>query len=152
MGLVFTILAITLGIFLLGILVFVHEAGHFFAAKFFKIRVEEFGFGFPPRVWGRKRGGTIYSINAIPAGGFVRLLGEEGEAAGDPHSFAAKGPWTKSIVVAAGVIVNLIVAFLIFTFLLANNGFRADIPTSLPMTGENLGLSFPYAKSFRLSA
>src|SRR4030042_2673732 len=116
---IFTILAITLGIFLLGILVFVHEAGHFFTAKFFNVKVEEFGFGFPPRVWGKKRGETIYSINAIPAGGFVRLLGEDGEAVGDPRSFAAKGPWVRATVIAAGVLVNLLLAFIIFTILVA---------------------------------
>jgi regulator of sigma E protease len=146
MGLIFTILAIILGIFLLGTLVFVHEAGHFFTAKFFKIKVEEFGFGFPPRVWGKRRGETIYTINAIPAGGFVRLLGEDGEAAGDPRSFAAKGPWVRATVIAAGVIVNLIVAFLLFSILLAANNFRSDMPTDLPFGGKTLNLSFPFGQ------
>jgi len=146
MGLVFTILAITLGIFLLGILVFVHEAGHFFTAKFFKIKVEEFGFGFPPRLWGKRRGETIYTINAIPAGGFVRLLGEDGEAAGDSRSFAAKGPWVRATVIAAGVMVNLIVAFLIFSILLAGNSFRFDTPLRLPLSGELVNVSFPFGQ------
>ena len=73
------ILAILIGILILLFLVFIHEFGHFAMAKFFKIKVEEFGFGFPPRAWGKKIGETIYSINWIPAGGFVRLLGEEEE-------------------------------------------------------------------------
>src|SRR4030042_6263903 len=107
MGLIFTILAIALGVFFLGVLVFVHEAGHFFTAKFFKVKVEEFGFGFPPRVWGKKRGETIYSINAIPAGGFVRLFGEDGEAVRDRRSFAAKGPWVRVAIIIAGITVNL---------------------------------------------
>lgn len=146
MGLIFTILAIALGIFLLGILVFVHEAGHFFTAKLFKIKVEEFGFGFPPRIWGKRRGETIYSINAIPAGGFVRLLGEDGEAAADPRSFAAKGPWVRATIIAAGVIVNLVVAFLLFSILLAANNFRSDVPTDLPFGGKSLNLSFPFGQ------
>ncbi len=59
------------------ILVLIHEFGHFLVAKKFGIKVEEFGFGIPPRVWGKKIGETIYSINWLPFGGFVRLLGEE---------------------------------------------------------------------------
>src|SRR4030042_823824 len=138
MGLIFTILAIALGVFFLGVLVFVHEAGHFLTAKFFKVKVEEFGFGFPPRLWGKKRGETIYSINAIPAGGFVRLFGEDGEERGDPRSFAAKGPWVRATIIAAGVMVNLVVAFLLFSILLAVNNFRSDIPTDLPFSGKTL--------------
>jgi len=60
----------------LSLLVFVHEAGHFLAARLFGIGVEEFGFGFPPRAIGWRRGGTIYSLNWIPLGGFVKLKGE----------------------------------------------------------------------------
>ena len=146
MGIIFTILAIIIGIFLLGILVFVHEAGHFFTAKFFKVKVEEFGFGFPPRLWGKKRGETIYSINAIPAGGFVRLFGEDGEERGDPRSFAAKGPWVRATIIAAGVMVNLVVAFLLFSILLAVNNFRSDIPTDLPFSGKTLETSFPFGQ------
>ena len=59
------------------VLVLVHEAGHFFTAKSFKIRVDEFGFGFPPRLFGIKKGETIYSINALPFGGFVKIFGED---------------------------------------------------------------------------
>lgn len=140
------ILAIAIGILLLGLLVFVHELGHFLTAKFFKVKVEEFGFGFPPRIWWKRRGETIYSINAIPAGGFVRLFGEEGEHKASPRSFAAKGPWPRAAIIVAGVVVNLLVAFALFTFLLASSGFRTDIPTSLPTTGERFTLSFPFGK------
>lgn len=68
-------------ILVLSILVLVHEAGHFIVAKLFGIKVEEFGFGFPPRLFGFKKGETIYSINALPFGGFVKLYGED-EAGG----------------------------------------------------------------------
>ncbi len=98
---------------LLFVLVGVHELGHFSAAKLFGIRVEEFGFGFPPRVWGRRRGETLYSINAIPLGGFVRLAGENGDVQG-PWSFAAKPAWQRSIVLAAGAVMNLLLAFVLF--------------------------------------
>ena len=69
----------------LAFLIFVHELGHFLTAKWFGIKVLEFGFGFPPRLFGIRRGETIYSINWIPLGGFVRMLGED-NAAGVPDS------------------------------------------------------------------
>ncbi|MDA1189046.1 MAG: site-2 protease family protein [Chloroflexi bacterium] len=71
---------------ILGFLVFVHELGHFIMAKRFGIKVTEFGFGFPPRLFGVRWGETIYSINAIPLGGFVRMVGEEDPT--EPRSFA----------------------------------------------------------------
>lgn len=140
------VIAVVIGVLLLGLLIFVHEAGHFLVAKFFKVKVEEFGFGFPPRIWGRKSGETIYSINAIPAGGFVRLLGEEGESASEPASFASKGPWVRAMIIAAGVVVNLIVAFILFSALLVTSDFRTDIPLHIPTTGDRLELSFPFGK------
>ena len=66
-------------IIVLGVLVLVHEFGHFYVAKKAGMKVEEFGFGFPPRMFGIKRGETIYSINWIPFGGFVKIFGENGE-------------------------------------------------------------------------
>ena len=77
-------------IIVLGVLVFVHEAGHFFMAKKSGMKVEEFGFGFPPRIWGIKKGETTYSINWIPFGGFVKILGEDGTDE-SPRSFNSKG-------------------------------------------------------------
>ena len=68
-------------IVVLSILVIIHELGHYFTAKFFGIKVEEFGIGFPPRAFGIKRGETVYSINWLPIGGFVKLYGED-EAGG----------------------------------------------------------------------
>jgi regulator of sigma E protease len=102
-----------------GLLVFVHEFGHFITAKWSGIRVEEFGFGFPPRLFGIKRGETIYSINWIPLGGFVRMPGENGETTDDsgvydPGSFASKPAWRRAIVLVAGVTMNAILAFLLF--------------------------------------
>ncbi|PJA22475.1 RIP metalloprotease RseP, partial [Candidatus Beckwithbacteria bacterium CG_4_10_14_0_2_um_filter_47_25] len=62
---------------ILSVLIFVHELGHFLSAKKHGIKVEEFGFGYPPRIFGLNRGGTIYSLNLLPFGGFVRMLGED---------------------------------------------------------------------------
>ena len=86
---------IILFLIILSILVLVHEWGHFAAARFFNVKVEEFGIGFPPKAFGIKRGETEYTINWLPLGGFVRLKGEQGEQAGDPDSFAAKPIWQQ---------------------------------------------------------
>ena len=101
-------------IVMLGVLVFVHEFGHFIVAKRLNIPVLEFGFGFPPRlkVLG-KRDETEYTLNAIPVGGFVRLMGEE-----DPNvagGFASAKPAVRSAVLLAGVTMNLILAFIVFS-------------------------------------
>src|SRR5690348_18508793 len=94
-----------------GLCVLVHEFGHFITAKWAGIRVEEFGIGFPPRAFGIKRGETIYSINWLPIGGFVRMPGENGDAVDangvpDPRSFAAKPAGKRIIVLLAGVTMN----------------------------------------------
>lgn len=94
----------------LGVLIFVHEFGHFIFAKKAGMKVEEFGFGFPPRLWGIKKGETIYSINWIPFGGFVKILGEEGEHRNDPRSFSAKPFLAKLKVIVAGVFMNFMLA------------------------------------------
>src|SRR5215831_10520163 len=75
---------ITILVFLavLSVLVLIHEAGHYFVAKKLGIKVEEFGFGLPPRIWGYKKGETIYSLNWLPIGGFVKLFGEDDAGAG----------------------------------------------------------------------
>lgn len=102
------------------LLVLVHEFGHFIVAKWAGIRVEEFGIGFPPRLAAIKRGDTVYSINWLPIGGFVRMPGENGETTDergtfDPGSFASKSPAKRAAVLLAGVTMNLILAVILFT-------------------------------------
>jgi regulator of sigma E protease len=97
-------------IIVLGVLVFVHELGHFVAAKKAGLKVEEFGFGFPPRLWGIRKGETIYSINLIPFGGFVKIFGEDGKGENDPRSFASARASIRAVISAAGVIMNLLLA------------------------------------------
>ncbi|MBI2670000.1 MAG: RIP metalloprotease RseP [Candidatus Yanofskybacteria bacterium] len=108
---------ITLIIFIivLSVLVFVHEFGHFIMAKRAGMKVEEFGFGFPPRAFGVKRGETIYSVNWIPFGGFVKILGEDGQELENPRSFAAAKTSTKFGVIVAGVVMNFLLAVLLLT-------------------------------------
>ena len=101
---------------ILGFLVFIHELGHFLCAKKFNIKVTEFGFGFPPRLYGFRYGETLYSINLIPIGGFVKMVGEEDPT--DPRSFANQSVIARIIVLSAGSFMNVIVPIVIFTTLL----------------------------------
>jgi regulator of sigma E protease len=117
-------------VLLLLVLVGIHEFGHFFTARRFGIQVEEFGFGFPPRLWSKVRHGTLYSVNAVPLGGFVRLRGENGDWE-DPRSFAAKPAWQRIVVLAAGAGMNLLGALLLF-FLVYT---VAPIPLDTPQVG-----------------
>ena len=128
------LLTILIFIVILGILVFVHEFGHFIVAKKSGMQVDEFGFGFPPRlggvyksqgkwkfVWGNMppenldEGNTVYSINSIPLGGFVRIIGENNEDENNPKSFINKGFWPRFLTLVAGVTMNLILAWVLFT-------------------------------------
>jgi len=106
---------VTLIIFLLilGLLIFVHEGGHFIVAKLSGIKVEEFGMGFPPRIFGIRRGETIYSLNWIPLGGFCKMLGEEDPSA--PRSFASKRPAVRLATLAAGPLMNAILPIVLLS-------------------------------------
>ena len=90
-----------------------HELGHFIAAKRVGVKVEEFGLGIPPRLFGIKRGETIYSLNAIPIGAFVKAAGENDPTV--PRSLAGKGPWTRLGIYAAGPLVNIFLAFVLLS-------------------------------------
>ena len=137
---------ITILVFLLilSILVLVHEAGHFFVAKFFKIKVEEFGFGLPPRAFGVKFGETLYSINWLPIGGFVKLYGEDEAGAGKPsfkvqssklkdkdRAFFAKPAWQRALVVVAGVVMNFVLAVVIISILFSVVGVPVPIKVNV---------------------
>lgn len=121
---------ILLFIVVLSLLVFVHELGHFLMAKQMGMKVEEFGFGFPPRIFGVRRGGTDYTINWIPLGGFVRIKGESGDRKYDSDSFSSKPAWKRFIVLVAGVTMNVVLAAVLFSV-----GFMMGMPASID---ENL--------------
>ena len=99
----------------LGFLIFIHELGHFATAKWFGIKVTEFGFGFPPRIFGVRFRETVYSINWIPLGGFVRMVGEEDPS--DPQSFAAQAVWKRAVVLVSGSLMNLVFPLAVFAIL-----------------------------------
>jgi len=130
-------------IIILGLLVFVHELGHFLVARRNGVMAEEFGFGFPPRIFGlyKKKNGkrklvwgskevestdTIYSVNWIPLGGFVKIMGEDGEEKKDPKSFASKSAFTRTRILAAGVAMNFLLAAVLLSI-----GYFVGIPQAV---------------------
>ncbi|MBI2032978.1 MAG: site-2 protease family protein [Candidatus Levybacteria bacterium] len=143
------LLTVLVFLVILTILVLIHEAGHFFVAKKLGIKVEEFGFGFPPRAFGIKKGETVYSINWLPIGGFVKLYGEDEAGGGslkikdDPfdklrtgrlkikdtqRAFFARPVWQRASVVVAGVVMNATLAVLIFYIFLSISQFKTEVP------------------------
>ena len=110
---------------ILGLLIFLHELGHFVMARRAGVRVEEFGFGLPPRIWGVKRGDTIYSINLLPIGGFVRVHGEDGRSFAN-DSMQTKTAWQRTKFLAAGSIMNFITAFIVLALIVSFQGESRD--------------------------
>lgn len=112
-------------------LIVVHELGHFSVAKFFGIKVEEFGIGFPPRLLSFKKGETVYSLNLLFFGGFVKIFGEDAqEGAEDPRSFAHKHRAIQGAVIVAGIVMNLL-----FAWLALSAGYIHGLPTSVDHEG-----------------
>lgn len=106
---------------ILAFLILVHELGHYMAARKAGMRVEEFGFGLPPRIWGKQRGDTIWSINAIPFGGFVRVLGEDGKNT-EGESMQSKSAGQRALFITAGSIMNFLTAFVLIAVLIGAHG------------------------------
>jgi regulator of sigma E protease len=113
-------LTIVAFLIIFSLLILIHELGHFYVARKAGVKVLEFGMGLPPRLWGyqKKKSGTLYSINAIPFGGFVRLYGEDftdSKAQKSKDSFSGKANWKKLLIVIAGVVMNFLLAWLLLT-------------------------------------
>ncbi|MDR3559734.1 MAG: site-2 protease family protein, partial [Candidatus Pacebacteria bacterium] len=135
------LLTIIVFVLILGVLIFVHECGHFLTAKRNGIKADEFGFGFPPRIFGfyknEKTGkyefvpgsreveskNTVYSVNWLPLGGFVKIKGENGEGKDEEDSFASKSAWKRTKVLAAGVVMNFVLAWILISI-----GFMIGAP------------------------
>lgn len=122
-----SLVSIALFIIILLVLVVVHEFGHFIVAKLTGMRVDEFAFGFPPRIFGKKYGETLYAINSIPLGGYVSIFGENGSdedkkahgATHHPRAFGNRPWWAQLLVLVAGVTMNMILALVIFIIISA---------------------------------
>ncbi|HET7320201.1 MAG TPA: site-2 protease family protein, partial [Candidatus Saccharimonadales bacterium] len=109
-----SVVLLVVGLILFIGLVVVHELGHFLVARRNGVVAEEFGIFFPPRLFKKKmKGGWIFSINALPLGGFVKLKGEH-DTDTEPGSFGAASLWAKSKIMAAGVVMNLLTALVLF--------------------------------------
>lgn len=150
-------MSIVIFIIILLVLVLVHEFGHFFTAKRFGIRVDEFGFGFPPKLFSFKYGETEYSLNLLPLGGFVKIFGENFEEADfvevgflgkeentekaelAKRSLANKPKWQQAMVLFAGIFANFLLAWLLFSF-----GFMTGLPTSVGSEPQGATLSNVY--------
>ena len=105
-------------IFVLGVLVFVHESGHFLTAKWVGVRVKVFSLGFPPKIIGRTWGDTEYRIGALPLGGYVKMAGDNPmESTGDPEEFMSRSKWERLAILFAGPLMNLVLAVIILTVL-----------------------------------
>jgi regulator of sigma E protease len=101
-------------VFVLGVMVLIHELGHFIAARYFDVKVESFAFGFGPRLFGFRRGGTDYKVCLLPLGGYVKMAGEAvGEPTGDPGEFLSKPRWQRIIIAAMGPIFNFVLAIVL---------------------------------------
>jgi len=105
-------LTLLIFIIILGILIFIHEFGHFVVARWCGVKVEEFAFGFPPTIWKKEYKGTVYKINALPLGGYVKMLGEDKKLK-DPHAFTSQPARKRLAIVVAGVVMNLLLAYFI---------------------------------------
>ncbi len=132
-------------VIIIGVLVLIHELGHFLAAKAFGMRVERFSIGFPPRAFGKQIGDTDYCVSWLPIGGYVKISGmidesmdtEHLEKAPEPWEFRAKPVWQRIIVITAGVIMNVLLAIAIFWGLNLSQGVQHHKVTTIGMVQEN---------------
>jgi regulator of sigma E protease len=122
------------GAVVLGILVLLHEWGHFVAAKLCGVRVDVFSIGFGPRIWGVKRGDTDYRLSALPLGGYVRMAGDNPveERTGAPYEFLSRPRWQRFIIAVAGPITNIALTFLIFWGILTFVGLPVEVDLLQP--------------------
>src|SRR3954453_18712904 len=123
-------------VLMLSLLMLVHELGHFITARRAGIVVQEFGFGLPPRIFGYEYKGVIYSLNWIPFGAFVKMLGEEDPTS--PGSFASKSKLTRAIILAAGSAMNFLTAVIVFAFAYMT-GWPTPIPNEVQIAEVSVG-------------
>ena len=135
------ILYILLAILFFGIMIAIHEFGHFFTAKLLNVKVNEFSIGMGPMIWKREKGETQYSLRAFPVGGFCAMEGED-EETGDPRAFSVQPWWKRAIILVAGSFMNLVLGFLLVMILYSGvSAVRAPVISELmdgfPLEGES---------------
>ena len=135
------ILLAIIGVLLFGLIIFIHEFGHFFTAKLSHVCVNEFSIGMGPALWKKQKGETLYALRAIPCGGFCAMEGED-EDSDDPHALYRQGFWAKLVIFAAGAFMNFVTGLLILVILYSGAKAFYD-PTitafadGCPLQGEN---------------
>jgi regulator of sigma E protease len=124
-------------LFVLGVLVFVHELGHFLVARWYGVRVHTFSLGFGPKILKITRGGTEYCISIVPLGGYVKLAGEtvEDQRSGAPDEFLSKSKWVRFQVYLAGPIMNLLLAFVVLAISMMGGAEVALYDSAPPIVG-----------------
>lgn len=142
------VLYVLLAILLFGVLILVHEFGHFITAKLFGIRVNEFSLFMGPAIWKKQFGETLYAIRCIPVGGYCAMEGEDGDS-DDPRAFGKASVWKRFIVLVAGALMNLVIGFVIA--LIFTTAFDFNIPGYLPSkTIGNFAENSPYQSEMGL--
>ena len=136
-----SIFYVILAIFLFGVLVGIHELGHFLVAKACKVRVEEFSLGMGPAIFKKQKGETLYSLRCVPFGGYCAMAGED-EESDDPRAFTNQAPWKRILILVAGSFMNFVLGLVIVILLYSNAyAFRStelvDFREGCPYTGEN---------------
>ena len=129
-------------IFLLGFLILIHEAGHFFIAKLFKVKVHEFAIGFGPKIWTKQGKETKYELRLIPLGGFVRLEGEDTKSE-DERAFNNASIPKRMAIVAAGATVNIVFGILVYFIIMASigNNVSTVVDSTMPdFAAEQAGI------------
>ncbi|MFQ9697450.1 MAG: M50 family metallopeptidase, partial [Zhenhengia sp.] len=112
-------------VLMFALIILIHELGHFLAARFFKVRVNEFAIGMGPKLFSKQKGETLYSIRALPLGGFCSIEGESGDSY-EENSMMTKQPWQKFIIFIAGAVMNFLLAWLIFTVIIGYLGYSTN--------------------------
>src|SRR6188508_1521477 len=133
-GIIFNI---AIALLVLGVIIVIHELGHFLVAKFFKIKVETFSVGFGPRLLGFRHGDTDYRISAFPLGGYVKMAGETPSDAitGEAYEFMSKPKWQRFLVAAAGPAMNVILAVALLTGLYVYGTELPEFMSGLAIVG-----------------
>ena len=128
--------SVLIAVIIFGMLIFIHEAGHFLAAKRAGIDVHEFGIGFGPKLFAFQRRETTYTLRALPLGGFVRMAGTDPDDLDNEAGFAKKSVSKRAIVIVAGAAMNLILAMVMFGLLISMTGVPTGELSSDPQIGE----------------
>lgn len=134
-------------VFVFGLIVFIHEMGHFVMAKLCRMRVDEFAIGFGPLLASFRRGETLYSIRAIPLGGYNKIAGMDPSEPLDERSFMTKPIWQRFLVIAAGALMNFVLAIVLFFIVFV--GYGVQTPVNEPVVGQIIKNSPAVAAHFQ---